>query len=154
MLLHFYKKKGETLTPLDLLREKGMKTTTPRRQVLEILLERREPLSHTEIYERLAALNPKRLPDRVTLYRVLSAFSDARLVHQIQGTDGTARFCVHDPPCGGCPGNHPHFLCRSCGRMLCLSEQSLPHVEVPEGAIVEGKQLLVFGLCPLCGGEA
>jgi Fur family ferric uptake transcriptional regulator/Fur family zinc uptake transcriptional regulator len=57
---------------------------------------------------------------------------------------------MHDPFRPGCPGNHPHFLCRVCGRMSCLSEQTLPRVEVPEGAEVEGKQLLVFGVCAEC----
>ena len=136
------------MTPQKLLREKSMRVTPLRREVLELLLEKREPLSHTEIFERLAAAG--RVPDRVTLYRMLSAFSDAQLVHQIQGTDGTVRFCLHEPFHAGCPGNHPHFLCRTCGRMSCLSEQPLPRVEVPEGTLIEGKQLLLFGVCAEC----
>ncbi|MDR1622948.1 MAG: transcriptional repressor, partial [Synergistaceae bacterium] len=68
----------------------------------------------------------------------------------VQGTDGIVRFCLREPSGGGCVGNHPHFLCRKCGRMICLPGQSLPYVEVSEGTVVEGKQLLVFGLCSRC----
>jgi Fur family ferric uptake transcriptional regulator/Fur family zinc uptake transcriptional regulator len=140
------------LVPQELLRKKGMKVTALRRRVLELFFERREPLSHQEIYELLSASGQE--PDRVTLYRVLSAFSDAQIVHEVRGTDGPLRFCLHQAQRDECPGNHPHFLCRGCGRMLCLSDQSLPRVQVPEGALVEGKQLLIFGLCPECAREA
>ena len=139
---------SEKLVSEELLREKGMKSTALRRRVLDLLFERQEPMSHMEIFEVLAALGQK--PDRVTLYRTLSAFSDARIVHEVQGTDGVLRFCLHEPSGVGCRGNHPHFLCRKCGRMSCLFGQPLPYVEVPQGAVVEGKQLLAFGLCPRC----
>ena len=143
------------LTPQKILREKGMKVTNLRLQVLEFFLERQEPLSHTAVFEHFAALG--RRPNRVTLYRVLSAFSDAQIVHEVQGMNGPVQFFLHKPFMDGCPGNHPHFLCQKCGRMLCLSGQLLPRVEVPEGSFVEGKQLLIFGLCPQCAlraGEA
>jgi Fur family ferric uptake transcriptional regulator/Fur family zinc uptake transcriptional regulator len=130
------------------LREKGIRSTVLRRRVLGLLFDRLEPMSHAEIFEALAALG--QTPDRVTLYRTLSAFSDARIVHEVQGTDGVVRFCLHEPSREGCLGNHPHFLCRRCGRMSCLSGQPLPYVEVPAGTLVEGKQLLIFGLCPRC----
>ena len=139
------------LTPLKLLRDKGMKVTNLRLQVLELFLEKQEPLSHAAVFEHLAVLG--RQPNRVTLYRVLSAFSDAQIVHEVQGMNGPVRFCLHKPFPDGCPGNHPHFLCQECGRMFCLREQLLPYVEVPEGSLVEGKQLLIFGLCPQCSQQ-
>ena len=141
-------KEKPTLTPLKLLHDKGMKATTLRLQVLELFLEKQEPLSHAAIFEHFAVLGQK--PDRVTLYRTLSAFSDAQIVYEIRGTDGTAWFCLQKPSIDRCPGNHPHFLCRECGRMICLHEQLLPRVEIPEGTIIEGKQFLIFGLCPQC----
>ena len=129
-----------------------MKVTALRLQVLELFFEKREPLSHAAIFEHLTSLGHK--PDRVTLYRVLSAFSDAQILHEIQGIDGPLRFCMHKPFMDGCPGNHPHFLCQACGRMRCLHEQLLPRVEVPDGTVVEGKQFLIFGLCPRCTQRA
>ena len=139
-------------TPQQFLREKGMKVTSLRLEVLKLFLERQEPLSHAAVFEHLSTSGRK--PDRVTLYRVLSAFSDAQIVHEVQGVDGPVRFCLHGPFMERCPGDHPHFLCQECGRMLCLSGQLLPRVEVPEGAFVEGKQLLIFGLCPQCAQRA
>ena len=135
----------------NVLREKGIRSTVLRRRVLDLFFDRQDPMSHSEIFEALAALG--QMPDRVTLYRTLSAFSDARIVHEVQGMDGVVRFCLHEFSREGCLGNHPHFLCRRCGRMSCLSDQPLPYVEVPEGTLVEGKQLLIFGLCPQCAAQ-
>ena len=141
-------RRGRNLTPQKFLRDKGMKVTALRRQVLELFFDHQEPMSHSDIFKRLTASGLT--PDRVSLYRVLSAFSDAQIVHEIRGTDGIAHFCLHKPSLDKCPGNHPHFLCRECGRMICLHEQRLPRVDIPEGTIIEGKQFLIFGLCPQC----
>lgn len=127
-----------------MLREAKMKITPPRLQVLGYLIEAARPLSHAEIQEHLPDL------DRVTLYRTLSAFVEADIAHQVQGLDGMWRFCAHSHEEGGCPGNHPHFLCTACGRMTCLLEQSMPRVEVSAGCAVDGKQLVVYGKCERC----
>lgn len=88
--------------------------------------------------------------DRVTIYRTLSTLKEAGIVHSVQGIDGVWRYRAHDPDQGGCPGNHPHFICLSCKTMLCLNGQKLPNVSVPEGFSVTGKRLLVYGLCREC----
>jgi Fur family ferric uptake transcriptional regulator/Fur family zinc uptake transcriptional regulator len=91
--------------------------------------------------------------DKVTLYRTLQTLKTYGIVHQVQGLDGVWRFCAHDPESKGCPGDHPHFLCLHCGKMICLTGQRLPRVEVPEGMTVEGKQFVVYGCCSECGPE-
>lgn len=138
------KKRCEPDRTRKLLKEAGIRTTSVRRDVFAYLLHRGLPLSHQEILNRMGNYN------RVTLYRTLNTLTDAGLVHAVQGLDGVWRFCAHDPEHRGCPGNHPHFLCLSCGRMICLSDQKLPYVEVPADIEVKGKQLLVYGRCASC----
>ena len=152
LVLEVNLKSEKILTPRKLLRRKGMKITAMRLRVLELFFEKQEPLSHAAIFKHFTGLGQK--PDKVTLYRVLSAFSEAQIVHEVQEINGPIRFCLHDPFIDECAGNHPHFLCRECERMLCLHGQTLPRVNVPEGTFVEGKQLLIFGLCPQCVSEA
>ena len=127
-----------------LLKEAGIRPTSVRRDVFAYLLHRGLPLSHQEIINRMGHY------DRVTLYRTLNTLTGAGLVHAVQGLEGVWRFCAHDPEHRGCPGNHPHFLCLSCGRMICLPDQKLPYVEVPADIEVKGKQLLVYGRCASC----
>jgi len=128
----------------NILRGAKLRVTPLRLAVLEYLITAGQPLSHTEVQAALPDA------DRVTLYRTLAVFADADIAHQVQGLDGAWRFCAHHDGGNGCPGGHPHFLCVSCGRMLCLSDQRMPRVEVPDGCEVTGKQLVAYGRCPAC----
>ena len=134
----------------ELLKQSDLRCTHAREAVLRLLCDARRPLSHEQI---AAAPNMERL-DRVTLYRTLAALQEAGLAHRVQGKDGVWHFCAHATHEDGCPGNHPHFLCLRCGRMRCLSDQSLPWVAVDEGERVIGKHLVVYGACSACAGSA
>jgi Fur family ferric uptake transcriptional regulator len=129
----------------DLFASKGLRRTAVRKTVLAVLTDRGRPLSHAELRRVIGAK-----VDRVTLYRTLETLHRAGLVHQVLGEDGVWRYCSHDPDTAACPGNHPHFLCLGCGQMVCLADQLLPHVKVPERYEVKGKQLVVFGFCDAC----
>ena len=137
-------KKFTEATMKSILKSAKLKVTPPRLAVLSHLIEAGRPLSHTEIHEQMPDM------DRVTLYRTLTAFVESDIAHQVQGLDGMWRFCAHSRGAGGCPGNHPHFLCTVCGRMTCLLDQSMPRVGVPEGCRVDGKQLVAYGTCAEC----
>lgn len=138
------------MDPPEQLKDAGLRRTPARIALLGLLLRSERPLAHHEIVAEPAASEL----DRVTIYRTLSALQEAGLVHGIQGTDGVWRFRANARDVAGCPGDHPHFLCRSCGRMSCLAAQAMPWVEVPPGARVEGKQFLVFGLCTDCAASS
>lgn len=135
----------------QLLREAGVRATAVRARVLTALLRAGCPVSQPE----LACLAELADCDRVTLYRTLKRLREAGLTHAVQGVDGSWRFCAHPPGAHrpgaqDCPGNHPHFLCVSCGAMICLTVQKLPRVDVPRGVRVQGKQLVVYGRCRAC----
>ncbi|MDD3514477.1 MAG: Fur family transcriptional regulator [Aminobacteriaceae bacterium] len=134
--------------PEDLLRERGIRPTELRKEVLRILFGAGRPLSWKDTFTRFTE---KRV-NKVSLYRTLSLLEEKGLVHKILGTDGAWHYCAHLVEGKKCPGNHPHFLCLACGRMFCLEDQPLPTVQVPEGCVVEGKQLLAYGRCPSCSG--
>lgn len=128
------------------LKRANLRPTKHRIRVLTVLQEAERPLSHLEIQQLLTDI---RL-DRVTLYRILSSLADAELVHQVQGFDGTWRFCSHDEQSETCPGGHPHLLCESCGIMTCLPNQKLPHFDVPDDFQVTHKQMVISGICADC----
>lgn len=132
------------------LRRAGLRVTAARRAVLELLLEADHALSSPDI----AAHPSLRGIDRVTVYRSVATLCAAGLAHGVSGVDGVCRYRAHDRDGEGCPGDHPHFLCTDCGGMWCLPDQRLPFVEVPAGARVDGKQLVVHGRCAACLPEA
>lgn len=128
-----------------LLRAASLRNTQARRAVLSALLRADQPLTHAQ----LATSSGLEDVDRVTLYRNLASLERARLIHVIRAPDGTSLFCAN-PRMPGCPGGHAHFQCLECRRTLCLLDQPLPRVVLSRGYRVQGKQLMVFGLCPGC----
>ncbi|ACZ19825.1 Fur family transcriptional regulator [Thermanaerovibrio acidaminovorans] len=128
-----------------LFRLRGVRLTDLRRRLFVALRSAGRPLSYQEI---IAGLEPK--VDKVTLYRNLDVLLTGRLIHRVLGLDGAFRYCANPASQCGCPGDHPHGLCLRCGRMWCFDGEPMPRVMVPEGFKVEGKQMVVFGICADC----
>ena len=137
------------MKPAELLQACGIRPTPLRKEALSLLFDAGVPLSLKELSDRF----PTKQPDRVSLYRTLNLLELNEIVHKVLGADGAWRYCAHPPGDRGCPGNHAHFLCAACGRMICLQEQPIPMIELPEGYVVEGKQLLAYGLCRECAAR-
>jgi Fur family transcriptional regulator, ferric uptake regulator len=132
-----------------LLKESGLKCTLAREAILTLLHAARRPLAHGEITRERGV----RGLDRVTVYRTLTALQEAGLLHRTQDNNGVWRFGAHPRHQVGCPGNHPHFVCTSCGVMRCLSDQALPWITVAPGEQVVGKQMVAYGLCSGCASS-
>ncbi len=145
-------KSGSMEPPTNLLKAIGLRRTAAREAILQLLESAGRPLSHQDIYKRLQRIGSF---DRVTVYRTLETLLEAGLLHRIQATNGTWRFCRHTSSTSGkCSGNHIHFLCSKCDRMSCLPEQPLPWVLPPAGAVIHSKQLVVHGFCAGCVTKA
>lgn len=130
--------------PSSVLKDAGLRPTLARQRVLSSLLTAGRSLSHRELVDLLFEL------DRVTIFRSLKNLKKARLVHSVQGIDGTLRYVPNPTQERGCPGGHPHFLCLECRGMSCLIDQDMPVIRVPERTEVRGKQFLIYGICPSC----
>lgn len=132
--------------PSDPLRAAGLRRTPARLAVLDEVRTLARPATHAELQARPALAEL----DDITLYRTLATLSEAGLVHRVQGLDGAWRYCLQPEGQPGCPGNHAHFYCTDCGGLTCLVDQPMPRVEVPSGAEVHGRHLLVHGRCGRC----
>jgi Fur family ferric uptake transcriptional regulator/Fur family zinc uptake transcriptional regulator len=126
------------------LKEAGLRPTRFRERTLEALWATDAALSHKDLVSRLPDL------DRVTIFRCIKQLRKSSLLHKVRGTDGVSRFVANRTSGSSCPGNHPHFFCLSCGALTCLEGLRLPHLELPTGFEVRGKQFLVEGICPGC----
>jgi Fur family ferric uptake transcriptional regulator len=102
-----------------MLTDAKLDPTENRRRVLEVIGSNRFPLSAGDIYRTMERTGPI---NRVTVYRILDLLVDHGLVERI--SSGGRAFCY-----GMAPNEHhrphPHFYCKRCGRMECLSPESL-----------------------------
>lgn len=88
--------------------------------------------------------------DRSTLFRTLTLFTEAHLLHDIDDGTGMQKYCVcHLDDTRRCMG-HVHLSCRICHHTYCLPNIHIPQVPLPEGFIPEETEYVVKGICARC----
>lgn len=131
-----------------LLKTTGLSTTPNRLRVLEIVGDNNSPLSAQEIYN---TLNRTGGINRVTVYRILDLLVENGLVERINSGGRSFRY-------GLAPNEHherhPHFYCKYCGNMECLSPESLSIDMEPIQRTFPGQvetiDVRLEGICKTC----
>ena len=116
-----------------LVRGAGLRCTTARLAVLEHLLAATGPQTHAEVSESL----DHRGFDRATIYRNLTELTEAKLVTRVDLGDHVWRFEAKRHAGGeshGHGGDHPHFVCTSCGEVSCLDDVQVAITQRPGAA--------------------
>jgi Fur family ferric uptake transcriptional regulator len=118
-----------------MLEAAGIRVTSQRLLVLDVLAAHRLPVSaqrvHAELYERGANIG------LTTVYRALSSMAEAGLVHVFTYA-GEAVYRL----CG--PAGHHHLVCRVCGLVAERQEEN-----VVDGFRAEE----VYGVCAVCENQ-
>lgn len=130
----------------ELFAQHGVKLTANRLLIAQALEEAGRPLSMTELEDRLETI------DKSNVFRALTAFRDAHLVHVLEDAGDGVRYelCLshHEDEDDDV---HVHFYCTQCRRTFCLHDVPVPPVHVPDGYEPQGVSYLVKGICPACG---
>lgn len=134
------------MEPLEhLLTEHGVKPTANRLLIARALQEAPGPLSMMELEAELETI------DKSNVFRTLTAFREAHLVHVLEDTGEGVRYeLCHSHGEDHDEDLHVHFYCTRCHRTYCLEHLSIPAVEVPEGYLWESANYLIKGICPAC----
>ncbi|HOP74939.1 MAG TPA: Fur family transcriptional regulator [Bacillota bacterium] len=129
----------------EILHQAGLKYTPGRAALIDFLWRASRPLTQEEISLGLkeSGLN------KVSIYRALDSFLQAGLVHRLESGDRVWKFAFCG--CGSRGHCHPHFICRACGKVECLTKVHLPEVAASaQGYIIEEQEVYFKGLCPGC----
>jgi Fur family ferric uptake transcriptional regulator len=125
-----------------------LKKTEIRLKILAFLQNSNKAISQPDLEKEFV-----KSADRVTLYRILSAFEQKGIIHKIIDLGGVARYavCNHDV----CSenhhhDNHVHFSCSSCGDVLCIESIPIPKIELPKDLIQNKITLSIEGICRKC----
>ena len=130
------------------LRDAGLRATSSRLAVLQVLRRARRPLSHGDVLERL----DEAAWDQATIYRNLTDLTDAGLLRRAVFEDRVWRFEQTDAEAHD-PMAHPHFVCVSCGQVQCLPgvEMRVSSAGDAPGALTNGtSEVVVRGRCDDC----
>lgn len=130
----------------------GVKLTTKRQKVLQVLLESEHPLSAYELVERFHTRFDEPLP-AMSAYRMLTLLLDNGFVHKLETTNQflpCRHICCehqHEPP--------QFLICDRCHQVkeLSIGQQTLTELNnsiEQSGFILVRKQLELHGLCQQC----
>lgn len=131
----------------QLLREKNIKVTETRTEILRILSEANAAISYSSIQERTQIKL-----DKVTVYRTLDTFENKGIIHSVPSAEGVKlySFCKDDCHDHSHDDNHVHFHCEKCDETTCLYDSVIPEIELPKNYKISVSKLIVHGICPNC----
>lgn len=101
----------------------------------------------TELEEAIVTI------DKSGISRSLAIFREHHLVHAIEDGDGNVKYelCMsHSHSNDDDDDMHVHFYCEHCHQTFCLYDTAIPHVQLPQGFVMNSINYMVKGICPSC----
>lgn len=129
---------------IELLKNKGLSITAPRKLILSLLLNEHGPFRADEIFKKL----PKNSCDQATVYRCLNQFVETQLVSITYLEKEMAHFEFNDPE-----QHHHHIICTICKKIELFHECILDKLEttlLKKGYKDIQHRLEFFGVCSSC----
>ena len=129
----------------NLLREKGLKATKGRLEVLKILKEARRPMSAAQVFRE----TPKDMCASLsTVYRVLNQLTDADILQASLQQDECTYYEYRNE-------EHRHYIvCSRCGKLAPIDDCPLDaldeHILRSTGYAITGHRFQLEGICPDC----
>lgn len=130
----------------EILKNNKVRPTAMRILVLQYLLKKDIAVSLTDIENYFDNV------DRTTLYRTLKTFVNQGIVHKIDDGTGVTKFalCEENCHCEVEKDLHVHFHCNKCEETICLPNNKIPTIEIPNNFVAEEINLVVKGICEKC----
>lgn len=127
-----------------ILKSHNLRVTDGRVDVLELFIRLGKTLSIKDLQVELKD------SDRVTLYRILNAFTKQGILHKIPDDSGVPNYGLCHDTCEAedHQHDHMHFKCDTCGTIECL-EENIPPISIP-GYLITEADLILKGTCKTC----
>jgi Fur family transcriptional regulator, ferric uptake regulator len=133
----------------DLLRKSGHKATPQRMAIINIVMESKELLSPSALFEKVRRVDPE--VGEVTVYRTLNILFDLGLVCMVHTGENTHSY-ISRPPM-----HHDHLICSGCGKVVDFMNCNLSELEQnlmsETGFDIKEHRLDFYGICRQCGSK-
>lgn len=131
---------------IDKLRKSGYKVTPQRIAIIKLVLESRELLSPSALYEKVRQVDPE--VGEVTVYRTLNILSELGLVCIVHTGENTHSYISRPAE------HHDHLICSDCGKVVNFTECNLSDLEKrlksETGFSIQNHRLDLYGTCREC----
>ncbi len=131
----------------EFIRNKGLRNTPEREQVVNAIFSDHDHFDVDELYVRLRRQNEK--ISKATIYRTIPLLLESGLIQEAFFEDGHMHYehiYGHE--------HHCHLRCLDCGKIVEFAEESVQEVEWKVGErydfLVTGHKLDVYGYCGKC----
>ena len=136
-----------------LLKENGLKVTTQRLAILDVLQSRPDThLTAEEIYECVRKQYPE--IGLATVYRTILLLSDLHLIDKLNLDDGYVRYEIGKKQGEMSSHHHHHLICLDCGKVLSFEGDMLDSLEnkIKEAMGFEtlDHEVKLYGYCKEC----
>lgn len=125
-----------------LLQTKGLKSTSARLALLDLLEKQSDPLDVLTIVHKL-----NQQADQATIYRILDLLTEKGLINRLEFGEGKYRYELPK-------SHHHHLICQSCGRIEDVEGNFVEEIEKEirntKGFLIKSHSLEFFGLCRNC----
>ncbi|MFT4754933.1 MAG: Fur family ferric uptake transcriptional regulator [Salibacteraceae bacterium] len=129
----------------DLLRDRKLKATSTRLDVLSVISDYKKAIPFSKIQDALNNF------DRVTLYRTIHSLMEKGIIHKalVEGSDTFYAVCSNNCSSHSHNHKHIHFKCSSCQAVTCVQADSPISFSIP-GHSIENFEIEVTGVCTTC----
>lgn len=136
---------------IKLLKSKGLKATSQRKIILEVLAKKPDQhLTVEEIHEFVKKKNPE--VGLATVYRTVQLLSSLHLIEKLNLDDGLVRYEISKKNAKS--HRHHHLICQECGSVFMfeddLLEQLEKRIEDTLGFRVMDHEVKLYGCCKNC----
>lgn len=129
------------------IKEKGLRYTPQREEILKAFLSAEKHLSADELHKIVKKKNPN--IGYITVYRTMKLLDEAGLCSKVDFGDGVSRF-EHKYE----HGHHDHLICVKCGG---CTEVMKPRIERLQDELAKERRFIplkhklqIFGICSKC----
>ncbi len=126
------------------LKEVNLKATPARISTLRLFESHDKPLDAQHL---ISHLQKELSLDRVTVFRILNAFTQKNLINKLEFGEGKARYELNK-------AEHHHLICSSCGAIEDISDCGIEELETEikkkKNFLVKRHSLEFYGLCKDC----
>ncbi|RJQ44825.1 MAG: transcriptional repressor [Nitrospiraceae bacterium] len=131
----------------DFVKNKGLKHSSQRKDILMAFLRTEKHLTAEELYSLVRKKNPA--IGIATVYRTLKLFCDCGLSRELRLGSEAVRYehlYGHE--------HHDHLVCLTCGDFIEVVDPEIEHLQEKlarkEGFTLQGHKLIMYGICQGC----
>jgi Fur family ferric uptake transcriptional regulator len=132
----------------QVLRERGLKSTSQRDDIARIFFGAEGHLSIEELYRAVKRVNPR--VGYATVYRTLKLLKECGLAAERHFDDGQARFEAVEQEAQP----HDHIICERCGKIVEFASKELERLQDRIGRflgfVVSRHRMELYGICTEC----